>query len=208
MLSIIWIISIALFLGGIGLPIPENPLLMGGGYVIYIHGISPITSICLWYMAILLGDIILFGSVYWLLNRPACSSLLKKYIGEKRVNKYKAAFSSRGGITLFLARFTFGIRTVAYIAAGAAHYPWLRFLAVDGISVAIQVLLLVGIGYYAGGSIGWAESTGEKIAFSIAILALICILIMWGSSIAIKKLTSRKNEINDGRNGNRDNHML
>jgi len=35
-------------------------------------------------------------------------------------------------------------------------------LAVDGVSVTIQVLLFVGIGYYAGERTKWAQTTGER----------------------------------------------
>ena len=66
--------------------------------------------------------------------------------------------------------FTFGIRALVYLAAGAARYPWQRFLAVDGVSVAAQVLLFVGIGYYAGERIQWALSTGKKSRFCYAYL--------------------------------------
>ena len=90
---------------------------------------------------------------------------------------------------LFLSRFTFGVRAVAYVAAGAAHYSWLRFLIVDGFSVAVQVLLFVGIGYYAGDHVEWAKAGGEKIALLVGILALVTILITWVSWASVQKLS-------------------
>jgi membrane protein DedA with SNARE-associated domain len=157
--SVIWVIAIGLFLGGLGFPLPENPILLGAGYAIY-RGVSPsIPGLCIWWLAILCGDLLLFAAAYWLFTRPAISDLLTRRLGENRLLGYRTALSYRGGWILFLARFTFGIRAVAYIAAGMAHYPWLRFLAVDGLSVAIQVLLFVGIGYFAGERVEWARAT-------------------------------------------------
>lgn len=189
--SVFWAIALTLFFGALGFPIPENPILMGGGYAIF-KDISPFaTSLVLWYFAILSGDTILFAVSYWFFNRPALSAFLKRYIGAKRLASYEKAFASRGGWTLFLARFTYGIRAVAYIAAGAAHYPWRRFLVVDGLSVAIQVPLFVGVGYFAGERIELAGKTGEKILILIGIFAFISLTVTWMSLLLQRKISLR-----------------
>jgi membrane protein DedA with SNARE-associated domain len=116
---------------------------------------------------------------------------LKRYVGAKRLESYQKAFACRGGWPLFLSRFTFGIRAVAYLAAGAAHYSWRRFLVVDGISVAIQVILFVGIGYFAGEKVQWTNETGEKIIILIEIFAFISLIATWVSAIMVRKISSR-----------------
>ena len=193
MRSVFWAIAIVLFLGGLGLPVPENPALMGGGYALYKHISPPLVSLCVWYLSIMVGDSLLFASAYWLFTRPTLSALLNRYVGEKRIEHYRTTFAGRAGWTLFLARFTFGIRALAYLAAGAARYPWKRFLAVDGVSVAIQVLLFVGIGYYAGDKTKWAETTGGKIAFLLGIFALAGIIVSYLSSVILQKLSIVEN---------------
>jgi membrane protein DedA with SNARE-associated domain len=190
--SAFWAITILLFLGGLGIPIPENPALMGGGYALHKHLSSPVVSLFVWYLAIILGDSLLFASSYWLFTRPTLSQLLNRYVGRKRLEKYRATFAGRGGWTLFLARFTFGIRALVYLAAGAARYPWQRFLAVDGVSVAIQVLVFVGIGFYAGERTKWAQTTGEKIALVLGICALGGIMVSYFSSIILKRLSTEE----------------
>jgi membrane protein DedA with SNARE-associated domain len=187
--SVIWVIAVALFLGGLGFPVPENPILLGGGYAIY-RKVSPsIPSLCIWWLTILCGDLLLFAAAHWLFTRPALSDLLTRRLGKNRLNGYRTALAYRGGWILFLARFTFGIRAVAYIAAGMAHYPWLRFLAVDGLSVSIQVLLFVGIGYFAGERVEWARATGETIALLLGIVVLMTFLATWVASAAMKRLS-------------------
>jgi membrane protein DedA with SNARE-associated domain len=192
MRSVFWAIAVLLFMGGIGLPIPENPALMGGGYALHKHLSPPLASLCLWYLAIMAGDSLLFASSYWLFTRPRLSELLNRYVGGKRLEEYRTTFAGRAGWALFFARFTFGIRALVYLAAGAARYPWQRFLAVDGVSVAIQVLLFVGIGYYAGGRTKWAQTTGEKIAFFLGICALAGIIVSYLSSVILQKLSKAK----------------
>ena len=189
--SVFWAIALSLFVGALGFPIPENPILMGGGYAIFNQVSPPAASLGLWFVAIVTGDTVLFAIAYWFFNRPALSAFLKRYVGAKRLESYQKAFASRGGWTLFLSRFTFGIRAVAYLAAGAAHYSWRRFLVVDGISVAVQVILFVGIGYFAGEKVQWASETGEKIIILIGIFAFISLIATWMSAILVRKISSR-----------------
>ena len=184
-------ISFALLLGGLGLPVPENPALVGGGYAIYRGVAPPVQGLCLWYLAIICGDIILFAVARWFFGRPSPSGWLKRWAGKKRFERYQQAFLSWGGWTLFVARFTFGVRAVAYFAAGAASYPWIRFLVVDSVSVAIQVLLFVGIGYYAGERVEWAKATSTKIALLLSLAAILTLIFTWIYALFVRRLYNR-----------------
>lgn len=189
--SVIWVITFALLLGGLGLPVPENPALVAGGYAIYQGVVATIPGLCLWYSAIIGGDLVLFAVARWFFGRPYPSHWLRRWAGEKRLQRYQQAFLSWGGWTLFVARFTFGIRSVAYFAAGAASYPWIRFLLVDGVSVAIQVLIFVGIGYYAGERVEWAKATSTKIAILLALVAILTLIFTWIYALFVRRLSNR-----------------
>jgi membrane-associated protein len=189
--SVFWAIVLTLFLSGLGLPLPENPILMAGGYAIFKRVTPPAFSLIVWYLAIVAGDALLFAVSHWFFTRPVVAAFLKRVGGAHRLEAYRKAFAVRGGWTLFLARFTFGFRAVAYIAAGAAHYPWKRFLFVDGLSVALQVILFVGVGYFAGEKIDWAEHASHKIILFLGILAAISLLITWLASYLVRLVTDR-----------------
>jgi membrane protein DedA with SNARE-associated domain len=189
--SVFWAITLTLFLGGTGLPLPENPILMGGGYAIFKRVTPPAASLIVWYLAIVAGDAFLFAVSHWFFTRPRVAAFLKRIGGAHRLEAYRKTFAVRGGWTLFLARFTFGFRAVAYIAAGAAHYPWKRFLFVDGLSVALQVMLFVGVGFFAGEKIDWAEHAAHKIILFLGILAVISLLITWLASYLVRLPTDR-----------------
>jgi membrane protein DedA with SNARE-associated domain len=188
---VIWVIALALLLGGLGLPVPENPALVGGGYAIYSGVVEAIPGLCLWYLAIICGDILLFGVARWIFGQPSPSGWLKRWAGKKRFERYQRAFLSWGGWTLFLARFTFGIRAVAYFAAGAASYPWMRFLVVDSVSVVIQVLLFVGIGYYAGERVELAKTASTKIALLLSLAAILTLIFTWIYALFVRRLSNR-----------------
>ena len=69
--SVFWAIALSLFVGALGFPIPENPILMGGGYAIFNQVSPPAASLGFWYVAIVAGDTVLFAIAYWFFNRPA-----------------------------------------------------------------------------------------------------------------------------------------
>jgi len=191
--SVTWGLAFSLFLGGLGLPVPENPLLIGAGYAISQGLASPIEGIPLWYGAIVLGDTALFVGVRWLFTWPFMNALITRMVGAKRLSLYQELFYQKGGWTLFLARFTFGIRAAAYVAAGAAKYPWLRFLAVDAVSVGIQVALFSGIGYFAGDRVEWAKATSETIVLLLTGAVILTILISFGATAIAKRLHKKQN---------------
>jgi undecaprenyl-diphosphatase len=190
--SVLLGISLSLFFGGLGFPIPENPLLIGGGYAIS-KQVSPLLpSLILWSLGIICGDLALYAAVHWLFSRSSLSGLLGRLVRKDRLERYQETFTSLGGWTIFLARFTFGIRAVAYVAAGAARYPLPRFLAVDGISVIVQVLIFVGIGYHAGDRIEWAKATADEIAILLSIVVAITIVLSVAATLIMKRYTERK----------------
>ena len=136
----------------------------------------------------------LYCIVRWLFTMPLVKKYILKMVGAKRFEMYQKAFLVHGGWTLFLARFTFGIRAAAYVAAGAAYYPSARFLAVDGISVAIQLLLFASLGYYAGDRISWAQATGQTIALLLCGAVVVSIASSWIATRFIRRLTRKEQD--------------
>ena len=91
-----------------------------------------------------------------------------------------------------MARFTFFIRALAYISAGAARYPLRRFLVVAGISVAFQLLMFVGIGYSAGDKLELAKASAQQIGILLTGAILLTVLLSLVATILMKRLTERK----------------
>ena len=189
--SVLWGIALSLFAGGLGVPVPENALLIGGGYAIYQNICPLLTSALIWFAALVLGDASLFLLMRWLFSRASLSAFMNRRIRPEKLERYKTLFSRHGGWTLFLARFTFGVRAAAYVAAGAAGYPFGRFLMVDGVSVGMQLLMFIGIGYYGSGQIAWEKAAVHEIALLLIVFAAISIIVSIAASVMIRRLTGR-----------------
>jgi len=190
--SVLWGITLSLFAGGIGIPVPENALLIAGGYALYQKICIPAPAIFLWYAALIAGDATLYLLMRWLFTRPSFSRFMNRWVRPDKLERHKRAFSRHAAWTLFLARFTFGIRAVAYVAAGAANYPFRKFLTVDGASVGLQIILFIGIGYYGSGQIEWAKAAVHEIAILLTVFALLSILASVAASMLIRRFADRK----------------
>jgi hypothetical protein len=55
--------------------------------------------------------------------------------------------------------------------------------------VAVQVVLFVGIGYYAGERVEWARATGEKVALLLGIFLLVAVVATLLASAILKRLS-------------------
>lgn len=78
--SVLWGITLSLYAGGSGVPVPENALLIAGGYSLYQEICPPAVGILLWYAALICGDITLYLLVRWLFTRPAFSSVIDRFV--------------------------------------------------------------------------------------------------------------------------------
>ena len=185
--SVWWTITLPLFIGALGLPVPENPLLVAGGYAIFKKACSPWIGIFSWHAAIYLGDIILYALSYWVFTRPRVARYIYRRMGMARMKRIKRAFTRKAPQTLFLARMAFGLRASAYIVAGAAQYPWKQFLIIDGLSVAVQTLIFVGIGFFSGERIEWALQAADRIALALALFAAVGLIISWMTTAVLNR---------------------
>jgi membrane protein DedA with SNARE-associated domain len=85
--SVLWGITLSLFAGGLGIPLPENALLIAGGYAIYQEICPVVVGMPLWYAALICGDITLFLLVRWLFSRPVLSHFLDRLVRPAQLGK-------------------------------------------------------------------------------------------------------------------------
>jgi membrane protein DedA with SNARE-associated domain len=148
-------VAFVFLLCGLGFPLPEELVLIAGGYVC---AKFPDKAVVPWMMvwcsgAILAGDLLPFvaGRVFG--TRMLRVRWLRLTVTRKRLAKFDRWFRRRGDLVIFIARFLAGIRVVAFFTAGTMKMPWRRFLLLDGLGIAIIVPLLIWVGYHSAGVI-------------------------------------------------------
>jgi membrane protein DedA with SNARE-associated domain len=143
-------VAIVFLLCGIGLPLPEELVLITAGFVCHtgVADLEWMIATCI--LAILVGDMLPFY-----LGRTFGARLLRIrwmriMINPRRLDAFDRWFRKRGDLVIFIARFIAGIRVVAYFIAGTMKMTWRRFLLLDLLGILITAPTLVYVGYVSG----------------------------------------------------------
>lgn len=138
---------LVLFAGGLGLPIPEEPVIVTGGVLAH-EGIirwELALPVCL--VGVLLGDII----VYWVGHHWGERVLgwrgVRRVLSPERAETLRSGYRRHGIKILFAARHMMGLRVPAFLMAGTVRIPFWRFIAVDAGSALVSVTVAFGVAY-------------------------------------------------------------
>lgn len=142
-------IALVFFLCGIGFPLPEELVLIAGGYVC---ATFPEKASLHWMMLWSAGSILTFDLVPFVLGRTFGARILRirwmrLVVTRKRLADFDRWFRRRGDLVIFFARFLAGIRVIAFFTAGVMKMRWRRFLLLDGLGIVIIVPLMVWLGH-------------------------------------------------------------
>jgi membrane protein DedA with SNARE-associated domain len=160
----------ALFLlCGLGLPLPEEVVLLFAGYVCFEGLADRTTMIVVCCGAILLGDILPFylGRHYG--PRLLRIRLLRMLVTPERLARFDVWFRRRGEMVVFFSRFIAGIRVVSFFTAGTMKMAWTRFLLLDLAGIVLVGPLLVWVGDHYGSAIRAAVEHVRRIERGILI---------------------------------------
>jgi membrane protein DedA with SNARE-associated domain len=179
-----FILPAILVLCGFGLPLPEDIILITGGYLAYLGIIDLWIFIPLAFIGVLGGD-----SAIFLLGRKFGYSLLShryfaKFLTEKRLAKTEMFMAKYHDKFFFAARFLPGLRATIYFAGGALKAKFWKFFLYDSIAALLSVPVWILGAYYGGEYINSVIKFGKSfqiiIFLAIIIIALVFVLKQYG----------------------------
>jgi len=146
-------VGVIFVLCGVGLPLPEEIVLVSAGYLCY-QGHADywaMTGVCT--AAILVGDLVPFlaGRVFG--PRLLRLRWMRFIINRERLAMFDRWFRRRGDMVVVIARFIPGLRVVAFFTGGTMRMRWLRFLILDGCGIILATPTLVFVGWHFGDKI-------------------------------------------------------
>ncbi|MHC5064141.1 MAG: DedA family protein [Planctomycetota bacterium] len=139
-------VSIVFLLCGLGLPLPEEIVLVSAGYLCFKGLAEQYQMMMVCTGAILIGDLVPFALGRFFGTRLLRLRPMRFIISPQRLARFDRWFRRRGDLVIFFSRFVAGIRVVAYFTAGAMKMGWGRFIFLDmaGILLIVPPLVLVG----------------------------------------------------------------
>jgi membrane protein DedA with SNARE-associated domain len=129
----------------------------------------------------------------WLLVAPVIACFAGSFIGgtvvilafatfDEQIIRLRTNYGKRDLLFFIAIKFAYGLRIAQILLLGAAHYPWSRFLALDGVAVAVINTAAVLFGWMFGRGVtrylDWFENTGTIVS-SLAVVLPAFIALRW-----------------------------
>jgi membrane protein DedA with SNARE-associated domain len=149
-----------ILLGGIvGVPVPDQLLLVISGYLVLTHSLSLAPTL----IAAILGSVAGITASY-ALGRGSGSYLSKIRFAANRLDHARQWFERFGGWTLVIGYFIPGIRNLIGFTSGMMRLE-VRYFAVYAYAGAVvSSVVCVLAGYFLGAQAGWVLASASRVA--------------------------------------------
>ena len=178
-----WAVGAALLLENAGVPVPGETVLLLASFLAYSeHDLRLPWIIVVATVAATLGDNLGFALGYYG-GRP----LLQRYqaffrIRHTTVARGEELFARYGALTIFFARFVFGMRIIAGPLAGVLRMPWRKFSLFNFLGAGLWVTVISGVGYLFGRHWDRLEHVLKRFDLTVAVVVLLGAAFLWWRS--------------------------
>ena len=144
---------VLLILGGLGLPFPEDTILILCGIFMATGVVKPLPALAAVYGGLLIADLSLhfmgrkFGRQ--ILSHPR----FRKFLTPERLVDLERRFNRWGVLIILLGRHLAGLRAQIFLVSGISKMSTIKFFLADAVSALFSMTLMIGAGYLGGNSL-------------------------------------------------------
>jgi membrane-associated protein len=180
-----WTLALALLLENAGVPVPGETILIVASVLANTrHTLSLPMIVLVGTVSATLGDNIGYVAGHWG-GRP----LLDRYSRFFRmhpdvVRRGEKVFERYGAVTVFFARFIFGLRIIAGPLAGVLKMDWWRFALFNVLGAVTWVSVIATIGYEFGHHLPALLSSMRTVNIVLTACAVALVALFWRRIVA------------------------
>lgn len=175
-----WTVGLVLLLENAGVPVPGETILLFASFLAFSqHELRLPLIILTGTLAATLGD-----NLGYLIGHYGGRPLLEHYqhlfrVRPSHLERGERLFQRHGSLTIFFARFVFGMRVIAGPLAGVLRMPWKQFALFNFLGAALWVTVISSAGYFFGRN--WNALVGFVSHFNLVVLLVVAIalLLLW-----------------------------
>lgn len=138
----------ALVLGGLGVPIPEEAVILAAGVLAYQEVVRWWVALPLCLVGVLVGDCLLYWAGRRWGDRVLQCRPFRWLLTPERLERLEAAYRRRGVVIVVGARHIIGLRAAAMIGAGVVRVPFGTFVITDLVAAMPGVGLGFGLAFF------------------------------------------------------------
>ena len=172
-----WTLAITLLLENAGIPLPGETMLLFASFLAFEHRELNLGLIILVATAACtLGD----NLGYWIGfhgGRPLLDRYQKFFrVSDDQIVRGEKMFERFGPVTVFFARFVFGMRVIAGPLAGVLRMQWRRFVLFNFLGATVWVTVISCVGYFFGRH--WHRLL-RLVGRANAVVFVVAVLVVW-----------------------------
>lgn len=185
---------LTLVLGSLGLPVPEDVVLLLCGFLITKQLIAPVPAVLVAYFGVIASDFIIysFGRKYG--RFIVTHRRFRKILSPERLASFEEKFRKSGTFFIFFGRYLWGLRAQVFLTAGILGVSPRRFMMTDACAAIITVPFMITLGYMGGRQLESFDSSAfptEHIGVALAVAA-VAIALIWRYIMQRKSKTEAK----------------
>jgi membrane protein DedA with SNARE-associated domain len=160
----------ALVAGGLGLPLPEDIVLLTGGALAHLGVVKLPLVIVACFAGVLGGDLLLFHTARRLGPRVYEQRWIRRLLTSERRARITRLYAQHGGKVIFFGRYMSVLRVLVFAMAAVQGVRTRTFLLWDTLALSLSVPLLVGLGYVFAKSIDRVAAGFGRVEHLLAIV--------------------------------------
>jgi membrane protein DedA with SNARE-associated domain len=175
-----WAVGVALLLENAGIPVPGETILLLASFLAYSRQELALPYIILvGVCAATVGDNLGFAIGYRG-GRPLLDRYRQTFrIPAATIVRGERLFEQYGSVTIFFARFIFGMRVIAGPLAGVLRMRWQRFALFNFLGAVLWVTVISWVGYKFGKHWDRLVEFIQDLNIGVAIAVAAIILLLW-----------------------------
>jgi membrane protein DedA with SNARE-associated domain len=195
----LWGPFFVLLLCGLGLPVPEDIVLVAAGALGEIDGRTWQQVSALMYAGVMLGDSTIFFAGRFFGGRMRAARWFQRYFSEKKQAKVEALFDRYHSWVLFVGRFLPGLRAPIFFTAGSTKVTFWKFFFFDGLAALISVPFFVWLGHSL-----WAKfkddiaqldrALGRTQTYTMVVAVVLLVVVGW---VVVRKIRESRTKWDD-----------
>jgi len=183
-----------LILGTLGLPFPEDGILLLGGFLAAQNQIKLLQAFLVVYSGLLVTDFLLYSFGKKCGRKIVEHTKFQKVITTDRLAKLEEKFKKWGALVVFFGRHLLGLRAQIFLVAGVLKMAWKKFLLADRASALLTITFWGGLGYVGRIHIDRLRRDITNIECILTVFLAMFV----GSALFFRYLKRRRNSINFG----------
>lgn len=180
---------ILFILGALGLPFPEDGILLLTGLLIANDIVKLVPAFFVIYPGLLITDLLLYSVGRKYGRKLIEHKKFQRMISPGRLIKLEERFTRWGALVVFFGRQLLVLRAQIFLVAGVMKMSWRKFLIVDAASALLTITLWGGLGYVGGNSI----QTIRKNITNLERMVLVMLAILIGSILLLRHFKMGRN---------------